>query len=536
MKMELARRAMLGSTRLKAAYLGATRQAHERTNLCTNPNAELNVSGWTLENGSLLTRDTVDPISGTASFKFTNGGDRYITFLAVAGETITFSLDYTTVGVMLDAPRLLVQASGAALSWTYLPLNQVAPARFSVTATAITSGGVAIAVFGSSRLTDVFHFDNVLIEKTATAEPYFDGTAPVWAGTPNNSVSGWRTKRTNLCVNPNFETDLYGWQADGQTITRDTTAPISGVASLKVTPVGSGGDATYNIGNNVVAGETVVFSVNYKTVGTLTGAPNLALVLGGSLTRFYLPLTQEVPERFAVVATATTSGQLQYALVGGTVPTDTMFFDNVLVEKSATLNPYFDGSTFGSGWTGAANASSSVQWSRTNLCTNPNAELNVNNWYSQGTAILTRDTVNPISGTASFNLTGGDMAYVYLTSAYNAGDTITCSIDFRTVGTTGVPSRLYLSLAGIPAISLDLPMTQTVPGRYSVTGTALGSGALVFAVMVVPAGGSTTDTVHFDNVLIEKSPSVGTYFDGSTPTPEWSGTPNASTSTWWVAG
>ncbi|MGV8910285.1 MAG: hypothetical protein ACOH1Y_14985, partial [Propionicimonas sp.] len=36
--------------------------------------------------------------------------------------------------------------------------------------------------------------------------------------------------------------------------------------------------------------------------------------------------------------------------------------------------------------------------------------------------------------------------------------------------------------------------------------------------------------IHFDNVLIEKTLTAGTYFDGNTPTATWDGASNASSS------
>jgi hypothetical protein len=242
-----------------------------RTNLATNPNFETDVSGWTAEAGAVLTRDTVSPIAGTASAKLTGaGGDIYSIIAMNAGDTVTFSLAYTTVGTITGTPRMTLSMPGAALATTALPLTQGAAQRFSVTATAVSTGSAILGVFAGAGAGDVFHFDNVLIEKAATAGTYFDGStaaaggyAYAWSGTVNESTS-------TASPAPVLDFGATGVGSASGTLTNVGNTPAWPV--VVITQPGSiiidGFTVTY--AQAIPAGQTV--TIDYKAgTATLTG-------------------------------------------------------------------------------------------------------------------------------------------------------------------------------------------------------------------------------------------------------------------------
>lgn len=176
-----------------------------------------------------------------------------------------------------------------------------------------------------------------------------------------------------------------------------------------------------------------------------------------------------------------------------------------------------------------------VNVTRTNLATNPNFETDNSGWTPENSAVITRDTTSPISGSASGNLLGGD---VYKIVPAVAGDYITFSVDYKSGGTlTGTAPKLFVGQAGgtvIPSVSVPLPLTQIAPGRFSATIGPLGVGAT--GVIAAVFGAANGGTIWFDNALIEKTSAVLPYFDGSTAasgdfTYVWTGTANLSTST-----
>jgi hypothetical protein len=170
---------------------------------------------------------------------------------------------------------------------------------------------------------------------------------------------------------------------------------------------------------------------------------------------------------------------------------------------------------------------------RTNYATNPNFEKDLAGWRLEGGAILERNTIDPISGTADGFIIGGDVYSQPFPPAVE-GDIYTLSLDYRTDGpVTGTP-RLHLGQSGgtlVGSKQTPLPLNQPAPARFAVSIGPLGVGAtgVIAAIFGAPEG------VHFDNVLIEKAPAATPYFDGNSPDAppldyRWTGAPNASTS------
>lgn len=334
-----------------------------RTNLVTNPSSGAASTGYTAVAGT----------GGTAALsRVTTGGSLTPTF-----SRVTWSVATTAIsgGVTYGSVTGLVAG-------TVYPM--AACVRSSITQKVYlgmdwnTAGGGYISTTAGAAVS--------LVANAWTALPIM-GVAPATATQGNLSVlattggANWSIGatldvqgllveaptilRTNYARNANFEVDTSFWTAEsGATLTRDTSAPISGTASGKLN---TGGDVYTTA--VATSGQAWTLSVDYKTSGTVTGTPQLYLTDGVAASVYQaLPLTQTTPGRFSTTLPATSGGTTQViAAVFAPTTGGVVWFDNVLLEPVATAKPFFDGSTpaasnLNYGWTGLPNASSSVSW------------------------------------------------------------------------------------------------------------------------------------------------------------------------------
>jgi hypothetical protein len=187
------------------------------------------------------------------------------------------------------------------------------------------------------------------------------------------AYSGFTTAtpvRTNLIPNPSFETNTTGWNPNGSTNTRVAGTWGTGSFVYQIVHTGTGLGGTFsNFASFVVtAGQSYTASFYAKSIsGTLrtlqiaiswynAGGTNLS----SSLANQTLTTSSQ---RWSVTATApataTTALIYAYTTTTGSIG-DTWQMDSVLVERSSTLNTYFDGSTAGGSWSGTANNSTSI--------------------------------------------------------------------------------------------------------------------------------------------------------------------------------
>lgn len=174
--------------------------------------------------------------------------------------------------------------------------------------------------------------------------------------------------RTNLCTNPNFETDVTGWTAGGSgepapTLARSTARFHSGAASMLVTYNGDDGLGLPPIVSAPTFTTTIgqVYTVSawvYVPTGTVSISIAVAGVGFGTVTGS----TKDTWVRLSMTFVATsTSHILQFWPSTPTAAGQTFNIDDVLIEQNSVLGDYFDGSSANSAWNGTANASSSTQ-------------------------------------------------------------------------------------------------------------------------------------------------------------------------------
>jgi hypothetical protein len=172
---------------------------------------------------------------------------------------------------------------------------------------------------------------------------------------------------------------------------------------------------------------------------------------------------------------------------------------------------------------------------RTNLCTNPNFELDTAGWSgaSGGEAVptLARSTARFHSGTASLLVTfnaddaTGIPPYPVFAFATAIGQTYTISANvYVPSGTVGIGM-----LVGGVAFGNNTGSLKDQWVRLTQTFVATGVSSQVQFWPVTPTAAG--QTFNIDDVLFENSTIVGDYFDGSSANSAWSGTANASAST-----
>jgi hypothetical protein len=174
--------------------------------------------------------------------------------------------------------------------------------------------------------------------------------------------------------------------------------------------------------------------------------------------------------------------------------------------------------------------------SRTNLCTNPAFETNATSWSGSGTPAPTvaQSAVQAHSGTKSLLVTSTGAATLLPNALY----TLT-----TVASTTYTVSAWVFVPAGNPAVQVFASAAPTVFGTSTTTTNAWQRVSVTFTASSASTGinfwsnfTGVGQTFFIDDVLIEASSTVGTYFDGSTTatssyTFAWSGVANGSTST-----
>ena len=282
------------------------------------------------------------------------------------------------------------------------------------------------------------------------------------------------------------------------------------------------------------AGKSVRLDVYEQPDGlTLSGAD---VVMTGSWQRLSITKTTK--------SNTTTIG---FAVVNRTAAAHTFYVDAAMIELSSTLGDYFDGSfnpagDFSYSWTGTANASTSIARGATlSTVTGGSASaIQSSEWQLTGAKSL---RVIPSSTvTDNFASPGGDAGAMRLGMV--AGNTYTVSATIRLsaplTGTLTPDSRkivlFYKNAAGayINNASTQAPNTAGTT-RLSVT-VSIPAGATEAFIRLYNGASAGNGDVWWDAVMLEASPIVQDYFDGSVVsadadlTNSWSGTAHASTS------
>lgn len=425
--------------------------------------------------------------------------------------------------------------------------------------------------------------------RTMSGKPYLSPTTD----------SGKILSRQNWAPNPDFEVNTGGWAASGGPIISVSTEwARRGTTSLKAVGGTTSGDVRLNgsqnaFFNGLAPGKTFTFSAYVYTpaahISFNTGVSSRQRrilfwysVNGAQYLESFGPQGANIAGVQRLSHTFTVPANASGALLGiGTMGSSTdanfvTYIDSVLLEETAVLGEYFDGSSpsvdnRSYSWTGVSQASWSLEHKerkitlligsqpkeirkilpRTNLALNPRFLGNPIMW-AVANGSLTADTLT--NGTPCAKLTpittdlasGATIDYGRVgTGVYAAvvpGKTYTYSfIGESTISgqVWGLLIRHYDS-AGVQKDFLvregDAPLVANVPKTWSKTMVAPVGAEKVrlvwqLATGTIPVGSAAKMT----NVLVEETSELKPYFDGSTSNDvdylvKWSGEPNNSIS------
>lgn len=175
---------------------------------------------------------------------------------------------------------------------------------------------------------------------------------------------------------------------------------------------------------------------------------------------------------------------------------------------------------------------------RTNLSNNPSLANDVVGWtgaaaslaYNSGAGVTAPGfgRLNQTASATAIAATGTGVAAL-------GAQVYTASCSVRSTVARNASARLAFNGGGI---AVGTPATTGGATWFRVFSTAAvpGPDTGVRADVSIASGGTAGDLVDFDDVLLELAPTMGTFFDGNTPSTltkkyAWLGTANASSST-----
>jgi hypothetical protein len=318
--------------------------------------------------------------------------------------------------------------------------------------------------------------------------------------------SGSTILRTNLCVNPAFEANVTGWTGTSASIARSSAYAHSGTYSGLVTPGSTSG--------SVAAVATTVSGEAHRVSAWVYSEEATTLrmsVVSPATTGSTFNITADTWTRIDVSFTAdTTTTTYSIDTVGSTQP---FYLDDVLLEQTSELRPYFSGATTDAlgwdyGWTGTANASTSTAKAQTaaraNLLSNPSFETATTSWYTDNSTIARSSAYSKV-GTYSLLVTPSTNAGGAMLSASlpYTSETHTLSAWVYATSTKNIKVVLGATESSVTTVAAN---TWT---RVSLTFAASGT--------VFPSirGTDSTTPFYVDAAMVEKSDTVGSYIEGS---------------------
>ena len=519
------------------------------TNICTNPTFALSTTSWVNLGSSAASMDvsTEQAHYGTTSLKRTvtslggsaNTGVKHLISVGVAaGETISWSLWVYSPQALSVRPyweRSSPYSGGSGGTITVLQPNTWTKLVGTYTFSSAQAGD-ASATFGfgflcdNPQVGDTYYVDECYIHQGALGSMpnFFSGDTPL----------------QNLLANPTFAANTTNWTTVSANITRVTNQGGDGHAA-ELTQTASGSirntaiaimGTTYGPGQYTVAFDVKASDASFTNVRSLLYEQGTASVRASAA----VACTKDGEWHrysFQFVADGTWD-RVYMELQGVGIPLGTKcWIDRAIVERHHTSGDYYEGTgDFTYDWTGTANGS----WSRQiGLAVHNRSYLTPNTAYSTKMKVLTGTR----SGAVNIReATGTTQTLAYPGTDYAIGSTSTST---QLVANTTYTWSMYVWCPAGTAVKLMESGTslQGTPSslteqweRISVTFTTGASGsATIYPRLrshgVIPAG----KTIYWTNELLEVSPVVQPYFDGTTAPAgdfayHWGGTAHASNS------
>lgn len=348
-------------------------------NLVQNPNGELGGWGWISPvSGSLVTNFHAAP-GWRLRYTYPPGANFFTTepMPIAAGEyAAAFALGGSGGVGQFRLRFEWLDASGAVISSSaqssYFSVNTV---PMSLSATVAPASTVAVRL----------RFD--LYANTSGANPALGGFVTFLNVTVAKAATSAElvTVRTNLVVNPSFETNTSNWESNAAfgvytpaALARSTTRAQSGAASLLATwPTGVRSWVNAYAITGLTTGATYTAS-SYVWVPTGSPDPRMEVAFGANGARTSV---KNAWQRISLTFTAPGPAVFIGVQVDSPSAGQQCWVDSVLVERADAVDAYFDGGTVLAGhtfaWTGSANASPSTDTSTALAFIEPVPYLNV---------------------------------------------------------------------------------------------------------------------------------------------------------------
>lgn len=410
---------------------------------------------------------------------------------------------------------------------------------------ALCSGAAYSQAFGRDR---VGTFDSPAYVAGKEREPFSLG-ATIYPVHPNSGQVA-QTYRENLATThavvglgtvTNFSTS-YSWA--GKTWNRATVGAVNNGMRNNVPLVDLVPDQLYTIavtfGNPNAGNISVVMDWCDTTSSAIVAlAPNEIKVVTFTASRASYTSTFRFLD---MVATST--------------GVDLLTADILITPQTSTT--FFNGNTPGCEWVGAANASKSrtrIDVSRVNLSGNPSGESALG-WLSNNSGIypVTWDTNIKRSGARSAKATAAASNSV-LASLYSVGANTSSPIPCVPGETFTFSVYVNPGQAGYKALAIMYLYDSAGANGTTMAGsyfdTPANTWTKVYVTVTVPAGkfnyrtglnvvaNTGVSTVghfaNFDDALLEKSSSSGTYFTGNSNGAVWAGTTDNSNSYMYIS-
>lgn len=439
--------------------------------------------------------------------------------------------------------------------------------RLSVTATAPANsvvGGVRMYVNATEAPSGgYFEMTSHMVEQSDQLRDYFDGSLPNtygydynWVGpalrSPSVAVGQPVPVRINLSPNPSASalpgtvtTGLNPWITVTQSTARSYSAPYSFLCTHSA--VGGTGVIGLKQAISVQAGVTYAMNARVYFPSTNIGTPsgNGRLEFGTETSDFIYVPAEDTWIRVSGTVTVSLSGAITASLVlfpsGSWGANDVVYIDDIVIEASTTINPFFDGDTFASGdfvyaWAGVPGNSISYQYAPSVFSvntTNCMAYQSVE-WTSSGSKSMRITPTNSVSNDSY--AVGWDMPFT-------PGKTYTVKAKIRIegplLGTLNSNSRrIVIRKNGTTVLARsdaspnfeavrEAQVVFTAPADATsiridlYNGASKGNGDVWWDDLIVVEGGGTEFEIN--------------YFDGDTApngyfTYEWAGVPHLSES------
>lgn len=365
-------------------------------------------------------------------------------------------------------------------------------------------------------------------------------TTPSFAG----GLGNWRSSATSLTNTATLSTDA-SWSVSGtgtsMKVQTDGTAPLQG-PNISLTALGA--NVKYTVSATIK---------NTSGLGVQLATRDTTNNVSGTVSTVVAPgTTARVSSVITMGATASPALLVGVTTVASTGTATTFNVDQIMVEATDVVGPYFDGTTPTDAATGWAYAWLGTAWNSVSDWVAPSASGNITPYaYGNNKGGITTSGVLHVYQTQSSN--GGLFAYhsgTEITAA--AGEFWAGRYQIRQVGGSGpvtVSPRIgtYAStgaFVGITTQGSNLTLTNDGVWYDAILPSSVVAGAgSVAASMSAYAAGSATPAgtrIEIRNAVLDKVPatglSIGGYFDGSSPATStglsyaWTGTPDASTS------